>query len=175
MRPFRWPLCSLLFSASLAALLGFSPASSAQSQDPPSSTGKPQTPAPVKKPVHKTRVVKSNDPIIRLGDRPAESPAPQPPPAAPNDAAALSSDPAQRKAEIAALEKEIRERKRKVELLMRLFVTDEKAFLLNPTNPNEDATTREQRRYEQDELHYETAEVARLQGRLDALKSLPDH
>ena len=173
MRPSPRPLLFLL-SVCLAAILCFSPALRAQTQDTPSSTAKPRTPAPVKKPVHKTRMLKSNDPIIHLGDRPA-SPAPQPQPAAPNDAAAHPSDPAQRQAEIAALEKEIRDRKHKVELLMRLFVTDEKAFLLNPTNPNEDAATREQRRYEQDELHYETAEVARLQARLDALKAIPDH
>jgi hypothetical protein len=127
-------------------------------------------------------MLKSNDPVVHLADRApraAESAPPQPAASeastAPKEQSATPDDPAQRKAEIAALEKEIRDRKRKVELLMRLFVTDEKAFLLNPTNPNEDAATREQRRYEQDELHYETAQVARLQARLDALKSLPDH
>ncbi|HYL84339.1 MAG TPA: hypothetical protein VE263_08900 [Candidatus Angelobacter sp.] len=84
-----------------------------------------------------------------------------------------AEDPAQRKAEIASLEKQIKDKQQRVELLMRLFVADEKSFVKDPLNPSEEPTVQERRRYEQDELRFEAAEVARLRAKLDALKALP--
>jgi hypothetical protein len=129
--------------------------------------------------VHKPHTVIINDPIVRLAapsSRPAVGPgAPAAEAAAAKESPATGEDGTQKKAEIAALEKQIKEKQQKVELLMRLFVADEQAFLKNPVSPSEDPVTRERLRYEQDELHWETAEVARLRAQLDALKSATEH
>lgn len=77
---------------------------------------------------------------------------------------------AKKAADIASLEKQIRERRSRIVLLMRLFVDDEKTFVIDPTNSDVDTAVKERRRYEQDELRWETAELAKLNVRLEELK-----
>jgi hypothetical protein len=49
-------------------------------------------------------------------------------------------------------------------------VNDEKAFVIDPSNANADAlVTAERRQYEQDELRWETAELAKFKARLKEL------
>jgi hypothetical protein len=166
MHPAVRPLCFRIFSAVIAGILTFSGASWAQTQDQPAPTEKASPSSAPQKPVHKPHTVIINDPIVRLA-----APSSRPEAAAAKESPPTAEDATQKKAEIAALEKQIKEKQQKVELLMRLFVTDEQAFLKNPVSLSEDPVTRERLRYEQDELHWETAEVARLRARLDALKS----
>lgn len=52
---------------------------------------------------------------------------------------------------------------------MRLFVSDEQGFLRNPGDNPVDPVLKERRQAEQEELHAETAQLAQLKGRLNAL------
>jgi hypothetical protein len=72
---------------------------------------------------------------------------------------------------LGSLEKLIKEKQSRIVLLLRLFVDDEKKFVMDPTNPAVDAAAKERRKYEQDELLYETAELAKLKARWEQLKS----
>ncbi len=83
-----------------------------------------------------------------------------------NENPLLADETARKAAEIASLEQRIRDKQKRIVLLMRLFVQDERAFLNDPGNPNVDAASAERRRYEQDELRWETAELAQLKARL---------
>jgi hypothetical protein len=78
----------------------------------------------------------------------------------------LADEAACKAAEIPCLEQRIRDKQKRVGLLMRLFVQDERAFLNDPGNSNVDAVAAERRRYEQDELRSETADLARMKTRL---------
>jgi len=80
-------------------------------------------------------------------------------------------DAAKKSEEIAAIEKQILEKQKRIALLMRLFVNDEPAFLIDPTNKDVEAAVRERRKYEQDELLFESAEIARLRAKAEALKT----
>ncbi len=173
------PLLLVVFFPFTAGILSFPAVSWAQTEDKPARTEKAQTSSGPQKPVRKPDTVITNDAIVRLAER--SSPRTVEPPAADpatvvaaKGSRATAEDTPQRKAEIAALEKQIKDKQRRVELLMRLFLADEQAFLKDPLNPNEDPATQERRRYEQDELRWETAEVARLQARLDALKAMTE-
>jgi len=172
------PFSPIIFSIFVIGILSFTPVAWAQTEDKPAQNEKAQTSSAPQKPVHKPHTVITNDSIVRLADRSSARPG-EPPLAGPTTPPAREStssadDAAQRKAEMASLEKLIKEKRQRVELLMRLFVTDEKAFLKDPLNPNEDSATQERRRYEQDELRWEGSEVARLQARLDTLKAIAD-
>lgn len=70
----------------------------------------------------------------------------------------------------AGIEAQIVEKQKRLALLLRLFAEDERKFLNDPTNPNADPSTRERRKYEQDELLHETAEIARLRRRAEELR-----
>ncbi len=72
---------------------------------------------------------------------------------------------ARKAADVASVEQQIKEKQKRIALLMRLFVDDERAFLIDPGNMKVDAAVAERRRYEQDELRWETAELARLTER----------
>ena len=74
-----------------------------------------------------------------------------------------------RAAEIARLESQIREKQKQIALLMRLFVNDERTFLNDPGNTRVEETARERRKYEQDELLWETAQLAQMKARLNEL------
>jgi hypothetical protein len=83
-----------------------------------------------------------------------------------------ATDAAGRKAaETALLQKLIQEKQKRIALLMKLFVDDEKEFLIYGGAAEADPVAQERRRYEQDELRWETAEVAKLQAQLEDLKS----
>lgn len=74
-------------------------------------------------------------------------------------------------ADLGLLEKQIKEKQSRIVLLLRLFVDDEKKFVMDPTNPAVDTATKERRKYEQDELLWETAELAKLKARWEELKA----
>ncbi len=135
-------------------------------------------PPPIAGAVHGTAVKKTpaltDDDIALLAPRASASPAETPrtdaavEPAS-KESAADSQDPEKRKAEIAALEQQIKEKQMKIQLLMRMFVLDEEAFLRDPSGQLEDEEARAKRHYEQEELLREGKEVARLRARLEQI------
>jgi len=127
----------------------------------PAQAGQNRNMTTVPKPTRKPDQVITNDPIALLAVRRAE-----PVTAAPT-AEAAQEDPA---AAIADLTKQIRDKQERIILLMWLFVADEKAFLVNPWNQQVDEAVKKRRQYEQDELLWETAELAKLKERLEELK-----
>jgi len=68
-----------------------------------------------------------------------------------------------------ALEHQIKEKQRRIELLMRMFVLDEQAFLMDPSGQSEDEEVRAKRKFEQEELLQQGKDIARLRTRLDLL------
>jgi len=128
--------------------------------------------------VHGTQVKKTpaltDDGIALLAPRPAANPAETAKTDAPGEPATKASaevpqDPEKRKAEIAALEQQIKEKQLKIQLLMRMFVLDEEAFLKDPSGQSEEEEARAKRRFEQEELLQEGKEVARLRARLELI------
>jgi len=89
--------------------------------------------------------------------------------AAKDDGNFLLDENAKKAAEITSLETQINDKQKRIVLLMRLFVDDERAFVSDPANTKADATAQERRKYEQDELLWETAELAKLKARLNGL------
>ena len=126
-------------------------------------------------PVKKAPVLTDDDIGLLVARQPANSldtpkaAAAAEPPA--KEPAAIPQDPEQRKAEIAALEQQIKEKQSKMQLLMRMFVIDEEAFLKDPTGDSENDDARAKRHFEQDELLREGRELGQLRARLDALQS----
>lgn len=186
----RAPL-SFVFLSLVSILIGGAPAS-AQSQPAPTPAVETQTASAPQKPVHKSHVVATDDTVVLLGvhrapkapdsakPSPAVMPKPTPNPVASDattispavaipDANASASDTEKQAAEIASLQKQIQDKTKRITFLMRLFVTDERAFLNDPSNSQVDPDTQERRKYSQDELLYETAELARLQSLLNQL------
>ncbi len=140
-----------------------------QSQEIPSNGAQNPRASVVSKPTRKPDQVITNDSIALLAV--PRVPAVIAPPAV-EDAGGVTKerspgvDGGARKAtEIASVEQQIKEKQKRVALLMRLFVGDERAFLIDPGNMKVDAAIAERRRYEQDELRWETAELARLTER----------
>ncbi len=126
--------------------------------------------------VHGTQVKKTpaltDDDIALLALRPAANPAVTRKTEAAAETTTKESpeappDPEKRKAEIAALEQQIKEKQRKIQLLMRMFVLDEEAFLKDPSGQSEEEEARAKRRFEQEELLQEGKEVAQLRARLE--------
>ena len=72
--------------------------------------------------------------------------------------------------ELAETERLIKDKQKKILLLLRLFATDEQMFLRDPSAAEKDASIQERRKYSQDELLWETAELARLKKRLNELE-----
>lgn len=127
----------------------------------------------VSKPVRKPDQVITNDTIGLLAVRraPRVMPAPVVETTAPKmDGAAMDAE-AWKAAEIASLERQIRDKQKRITLLMKLFVNDEKEFLKYGGAAEADPVVQERRRYEQDELRWEAAEVAKLQLSLEERKS----
>jgi len=123
-------------------------------------------------PVKKAPVLTDDDIGLLVARQPASSTdAAKADPAA-KDSPAIPQDPEQRKAEIAALEQQIKEKQSKMHLLMQMFVIDEEAFLKDPTGGLENDDARAKRRFEQDELLREGKELGQLRARLDLLQSL---
>ena len=108
----------------------------------------------------KSHQATTGDTIVLLAARREAVAAPDPVPVE------IANDTANKAAEIASLEQGICDKQKRIALLMRLFVQDERAFVNDPINSNADAASTMRRRDEQEELHGETAELARLKARL---------
>ena len=129
-----------------------------------------QQEAAPQKPTYKSDQVQNTDPIALLAVRGEVTSAPV---AASKPPTAIPADEASRKAALATIEKQIKEKQDHIILLMRLFVDDEKKFVIDPTNPQVDPAVKERRKYEQDELLWETAELAKLKAKRDQLSAVP--
>jgi hypothetical protein len=116
----------------------------------------------VVKPTRKVDQVATNDPIAVLAMRRPVAEAASG--GLPDRDSLEASETTRKAAEIASVEQQIKDKQKRIVLLMRLFVEDERGFVNDPSNVNVDATVAERRRYEQDELHWETAELARLKA-----------
>jgi uncharacterized protein YeeX (DUF496 family) len=126
------------------------------------------------KPVRKPDQVITNDSIGLLAVRraPRIIPAAVAEPAGVPGEGAGADALARRAAEIASLEKEIQDRQKRIALLMKLFVDDEKEFLKNGGSAEANPVVQERRKYEQDELRWETAELAKVTARVEELKAV---
>jgi hypothetical protein len=130
-----------------------------------------ENPAPTaQKPVRKPGRIPSDDSVVLLARHiPQENPVPA---MKPSSVAARPVDETHKKAaEIIYLESQIQAKTERIYFLMRLFVTDERRFLNDPANQNVPEAVHDERRYEQDELLWETAEIARLKHRLNEIKA----
>ncbi len=124
----------------------------------------------VAKPTHKADQVLTSDPIALLAVRHAPVSGTDLLPGNTGHVNPLIADETARKAaELASLEQQIGDNQKRIVLLLRLFVDDERAFLNDPANTNVNPAVAERRRYEQDELRWETAELARLKAKLRLL------
>jgi uncharacterized protein (DUF1778 family) len=159
-------LCLLFF-----ALLGGCAGVRAQNPDTRTSSDSKPSSATVTKPVRKTEQVVTDDSIALLAVRRTPATAVVSAAADGKTNSDWALDEAGRKAEeIATLQQQIKDKQKRIALLMRLFVDDEKAFVVDPANGNADPVVAERRRYEQDELRWETAEVWKLKTRLGKLQ-----
>ena len=152
-------------------LLVLLPAAQAQS----TTTSSASSPAPASNSGTQQRTVITNDNIGRPRVTPAQHP---PAPLEPQPASLVQKTPnpssqevANNAVEIAALQKQIRDKRKRIELLMHLFVTDERHFVQFPTDAPADPAMEARIHVEQEELRAETAACARLQARLDALSA----
>jgi len=107
--------------------------------------------------------------LVSHAAKPANPANPQPTPAVEKTPATPPEDPENKAAEIAALRKQIKDKQKRIELLMHLFVTDERKFVQSPTDAQTDPGIEARVRAEQEELRAESAACALLQTRLDAL------
>lgn len=126
------------------------------------------------KPVHRTGQVPSNDSIVLIALRNSPEPAscaPATGASAATKPGTLSEEAHKKAAELMNIDAQIREKTLRIAFLMRLFVTDQRPFLNDPANQNVPEAAREQRKYEQDELLWESAELARLRHSLNELKA----
>lgn len=164
----RWPVVWLCGAVMLGLPAGLRP----QNPDCSSSVVGPQSAGVVvAKPVRKPDQVITNDPIALLSvKRPPLITATTAPvaPIGAKEETAIAGESAKKGAEIAALEQQIKDKQKRITLLMRLFVKDEQEFLKNPSGAA-DPFAEERRKYEQDELRWETAELAKMRERLNAL------
>jgi len=178
MKPSLRAISLRVFLPIVAGLLSVCEVSWAQSQEKPAESTKNQTETGPRKPVHKPDWVVTDDSIARLAvprtPRLAEAPAAgaaNSATATAKEVSATPEDAAAKNAEIAALEKQIQDKQKRIALLMRLFVNDERPFLVNPGDVAANSAAQERRKYEQDELLYEAAEIARLRERVERLKT----
>jgi hypothetical protein len=158
-------LCLLFF-----ALLGGCGRVHAQSQDTATASDSKQASVVVEKPVRKPDQVLTNDSIALLAVSRTAAATVASAAVDTKSGGKLTLNESERKEEeIATLEQQIKDKQKRIALLMRLFVDDEKAFLIDPGNANADPAVAERRRYEQDELRWETAELGKLRARLVGL------
>lgn len=164
----------------VAAVAGIAAGAPAQNQNATTDETKSINVSGPKKPVHKLNEVANTDPVVLLGvkrtaadaaenAKPEKSLAETAGPATSAERTAGAEGTEKKAAEIASLEKQIKDKMTRITLLMRLFVNDEKAFIVDPANPKGDEATQDRRRYEQDELLWETAELAKLKARLNKI------
>lgn len=137
-------------------------------QETPGETKEATVPNKVSKPTRKPSQVVTNDPIALLAVRSGAAGAA--PGAEPQDSGSSGANETARKAaDIASVDQQIKDKQKRIVFLMRLFVEDERGFVSDPASTNVDRAAVERRRYEQDELHWETAELARLKAQLREL------
>jgi len=151
-----------LLTTILLGCLSLSGICQAQSKNKPPDAQLPYIDGEVKGTPVKRSPPRTNDGIALLAPRTAASSAES----TKTESAGAPQDPEKRKAEIASLEQQIKEKQKKIELLMRMFVVDEKAFLKDPSGQSEEEEARAKRKYEQDELLREGKEIAQLRARL---------
>jgi hypothetical protein len=71
--------------------------------------------------------------------------------------------------EIETVQQEIKDKQKKVELLMRMFNADERPFLDDPSGQTGDSDATAKRRFEQEELRKTAEEVAALRAKLELM------
>jgi hypothetical protein len=161
-----------VFFPIVAGMLMVCEISWAQSPEKPAEPTKTKKLSGPQKPTRSPDQVVTDDSIsllsVRRAPRVAEAPAGE---AATDGNAGTAVESTMKAAEIATVEKQIQEKQKRIVLLMRLFVKDERPFLNDPDGTTGDSAARERRKYEQDELLWETAELARLRGKLEQLTS----
>jgi len=143
----------------------------AQSQEKTAETPKTETKSGPKKPTRDTGWVTTTDPVALLTVRGAARNGEAPADDTANAAGGAPGEATTKGGEIAELEKQIQVKQKRIALLIRLFATDERPFLIDPGDTTVEATAQERRKYEQDEMLYETAELAKMRGRLEKLKA----
>jgi len=163
-----------VFATILFGVLNVAGGSWAQTQNNPPDLKQSRTPAGTGGTLVKKPPVITNDDVSLLAARPPANSADTPKVEAAADSAAresagVSQDPEERKAEILSLQHQIKEKQRRTELLTRMFVLDEQAFLMDPSGQSEDEEARAKRKFEQDELLQQGKDIARLRTRLDLL------
>ena len=178
MKPYLRAIFSRVALTMIAGMLSVCEVAWAQSQQKPADATETQKKSGPKKPTRNTGWVTTNDPValmtVRRAPRMIEASAEESAklePAAAKEAVGTPEEVARKNAEIAALEKQIQDKQKRIALLMRLFVRDERPFLNDPAGAAADAAAQERRKYEQDELLYESAEIAQLREKQSALKS----
>ena len=166
------------FTLSFSLLIGLlctCEAGRAQAQNParPSvsgATANAQTSAGPKKPTRKTDQQLTSDSVALLAvHRAPVGTTPTTQAATADDPSTPMDDTGRTAAEISSLETQIKDKQKRIVLLMRLFVDDERSFVSDPSNTKVDSVVQDRRKYEQDELLWETAELARLKARLNEL------
>ena len=85
------------------------------------------------------------------------------------EALSIADDPEKATAQLAALRQELKDKQRNLELLMKMFVTDEQAFIRNPSGQSGEDEAQMKRRFEQEELRQEAAKIRELRDRLESL------
>lgn len=161
---------SLRVSFLFAMVLGVTASLQAQNQEIPAGNEKAPNTAVVPKPTRNSGWVTTDDPVALLAVREASGAKVAPKEETVKKEGAAGKETTQRAAEMAEVEQQIKDKQTRITLLMRLFVDDEKKFLMDPTNTDAEAAVTERRQYEQNELHWETAELARLKGKLEELR-----
>ena len=160
-----FPAGVMPIATGIFVLLFFSVAQGQDTSQPPGT--------PSQKPAPRQVTVVTNENIklsaVQPGARAAAPAAPQAASLIVKTPVVPSEDAAAKTSEIIALQKQIKDKQKRVELLMRLFAADERRFLQAPTEAQEDPAAQARIRAEQDELRAESTACARLRTRLDTL------
>ena len=85
------------------------------------------------------------------------------------DVFSAAADPEKAQAELAALRQQLKDKQKQLELLMNMFVTDEQMFIRNPNGQSGEDDAQMKRRFEQEELRQEAAEIAKLRTRVESM------
>jgi uncharacterized protein YeeX (DUF496 family) len=158
----------------VAGVLNMCEVCRAQSPGKTAETPASQKKSGPQKPTRDTGWVTTNDPVallsVRKAPRIVEAPATDAAGLAEGKGASATEDEsASKAAEIVSVEKQIQDKQKRIALLLRLFVKDERPFLNDPESTGAGTTAQERRKYEQNELLYETAELAKLKAKLEEL------
>jgi hypothetical protein len=168
-----FPRCGFLATFFFCGALSVPAVMLAQSAEKPDATAKTEAKSEPKKPTRDTGWVTTSDPVALLAvPRKAKSAAGGEAVSGATGAAettVATDDAAKKQAAIADLKREIQDKQKRIALLMRLFVRDERPFLNSPDGPATDAQAQDRRKYEQNELLYETAQLGRLKAMLSEL------